>query len=78
MVTIFDLSKSSHGDQSNVSRQQAKHNIKKYIDERVPEEYEKCQVGLNSILKGAWTTANNADDKREKIQASALFKRQDL
>ena len=29
-------------------------------------------------LKEAWTTANNADDKREKIQASALFKRQDL
>jgi len=59
-------------------RQKAKYNIKKYIDERFPEEYEKCLVGLNSILKEAWTTANNADDKREKIQASALFKRQDL
>ena len=59
-------------------RQKAKDNIKKYIDERLPEEYEKCLVGLNSILKEAWTTANNADDKREKIQASALFKRQDL
>ena len=23
-------------------RQQAKHNIKRYIDERLPEEYEKC------------------------------------
>jgi hypothetical protein len=58
--------------------QKAKDNIKKYIDERLPEEYEKCLVGPNSILKEAWTTANNADDKREKIQASALFKRQDL
>ena len=27
-------------------RQQAKQNIKKYIDERLPEEYEKCLVGL--------------------------------
>jgi DNA-binding transcriptional regulator LsrR (DeoR family) len=27
-------------------RQQAKTNIKKYIDERLPEEYEKCLVGL--------------------------------
>jgi len=34
-------------------RQRAKDNIKKYIDERLPEEYEKCLVGLNSILKGA-------------------------
>src|ERR671931_28691 len=30
-------------------RQQAKHNIKRYIDERLPEEYEKCIVGLNTI-----------------------------
>ena len=27
-------------------RQQAKANIRKYIDERLPEEYEKCLVGL--------------------------------
>jgi hypothetical protein len=26
-------------------RQQAKDNIKRYIDERLPEEYEKCLVG---------------------------------
>jgi Trp operon repressor len=28
---------------------QAKTNIKRYIDERLPEEYEKCLVGLNAI-----------------------------
>ena len=37
-------------------RQQAKVNIKKYIDERLPEEYEKCLVGLNAITKEAWNT----------------------
>jgi transposase len=50
-------------------REQAKTNIRKYIDERLPEEYEKCMVGLTSILKGAWTTAHEAIDKRVKIQA---------
>src|ERR671936_959525 len=35
-------------------RNQAKTNIKKYIDERLPEEYEKCLVGLNAITKEAW------------------------
>jgi Trp operon repressor len=30
-------------------RDQAKTNIKRYIDERLPEEYEKCLVGLNAI-----------------------------
>ena len=40
-------------------RQQAKENIKKYIDERLPEEYEKCLVGLNAITKEAWNTAQH-------------------
>ena len=54
--------------------QQAKPNIKKYIDERLPEEYEKCLVGLNAITKEAWNTAHNTEDKREKIQALSLAK----
>ena len=48
-------------------RQQAKQDIKKYRDERLPEEYEKCLVGLTSILREAWNTATNAEEKREKI-----------
>jgi hypothetical protein len=55
-------------------RQQAKSNIKKYIDERLPEEYEKCLVGLNAITKEAWNTAQSTEDKREKIQALSLAK----
>ena len=55
-------------------RLQSKQNIKNYIDERLPEEYEKCLVGLTSILKEAWNTATNAEDKREKIQALSLAK----
>ncbi len=52
-------------------RQCAKQNIKIYIDERLPEEYEK---ELNAITKEAWNTANNTEDKREKIQALSLAK----
>jgi predicted transcriptional regulator len=55
-------------------REQAKDNIKRYIDERLPEEYEKCLVGLNAITKEAWNTAANTEDKREKIQAFSLAK----
>jgi hypothetical protein len=55
-------------------RQKAKQNIKRYIDERLPEEYEKCLVGLTSILREAWTTSQNTEDKREKIQALSLAK----
>ena len=55
-------------------RNHAKGNIKKYIDERLPEEYEKCLVGLNAITKEAWNTAQSTEDKREKIQALSLAK----
>jgi hypothetical protein len=55
-------------------RQQAKSNIKQYIDERLPEEYEKCLVGLNAITREAWNTATSTEDKREKIQALLLAK----
>jgi Trp operon repressor len=47
-------------------RNQAKVNIKKYIDERLPEGYEKCLVGLNAITKEAWNTAQQTEDKRRK------------
>ena len=56
----------------SILRQQAKENIKRYIDERLPEEYEKCLVGLNAITREAWNTAHNTEDKREKIQALSL------
>jgi predicted transcriptional regulator len=43
-------------------RQQAKTNIKRYIDQRLPEEYEKCMVGLTSILKEAWNTSQQTEE----------------
>jgi predicted transcriptional regulator len=55
-------------------RNQAKTNIKKYIDERLPEEYEKCMVGLTAITKEAWNAAQQTEDKRERIHALSLAK----
>lgn len=55
-------------------RQQAKENIARYVDERLPEEYEKCLVGLNGILKEAWTISQTDSIKGDKIKALALAK----
>jgi len=55
-------------------RQQAKENIKRYIDERLPEEYERCLVGLTAITKEAWNTAHDPEYKKEKIHALSLAK----
>ena len=59
-------------------RQEANENITKYViitkyvDERLPEEYEKCLVGLNNILGWAISQAENI--KGDKIKALALAK----
>ena len=58
----------------SILRQQAKQKIKRYIDERLPEEYEKCLVGSTAILRETWNTAQHTEDKREKIQALSLAK----
>jgi IS30 family transposase len=75
-----DIARTLQVNESTISRDisslnaQARNNIRKYIDERLPAEYEKCLVGLTSILKEAWITAAKAEDKREKLQALALAK----
>jgi predicted transcriptional regulator len=71
---ILQISQPTINRDLSYLRQQAKHNIKKYIDQRLPEEYDKCLVGLNAITKEAWNTAQNTEDKREKIHALALAK----
>jgi transposase len=49
-------------------RNQAKTNIKRYIDERLPEEYEKCLVRLNAITREVWNTANQTEDKEKRYR----------
>jgi hypothetical protein len=71
---IAQISNGTVNRDLSVLRQQAKANIKRYIDERLPEEYEKCLVGLNAITREAWDTAQSTEDKREKIQALSLAK----
>jgi DeoR/GlpR family transcriptional regulator of sugar metabolism len=49
--TILQISQATINRDITYLRQQAKTNIKKYIDELLPEEYEKCLVGLTAITR---------------------------
>ena len=74
IARIMQISVATVNRDISYLRQQSKENIRKYVDERLPEEYEKCLVGLTSILREAWNTAQQTTDKREKIQALSLAK----
>jgi hypothetical protein len=54
-------------------RRQAKENLQKHIDERIPEEYEKCIAGMNNVLKMTSNIANTVADPRTKLQALSLM-----
>jgi predicted transcriptional regulator len=74
IARILQISESTISRDLDYLREQSKANIKRYIDERLPEEYEKCLIGLNAITKEAWNTAHSTEDRREKIQALSLAK----
>jgi hypothetical protein len=74
MASILQVSIGTVNRDLSYLRQQAKYNIRRYIDERLPEEYEKCLVGLTAILREAWNTSQQTEDRREKIQALSLAK----
>lgn len=53
--------------------QQARENIRRYIDEMLPFEYQKCLVGLDAILRKTWDIANNIESpERDRLQAASL------
>lgn len=55
-------------------RLQAKDNIRKYVDETLPHEYEKCLDSILLVLERAWTIVDNdKTSEREKKEALSLI-----
>src|SRR5215217_7314332 len=50
-------------------RQQAQENLQHHIHEVVPEEYQKCMVGMKQNLKQILEIAEAATDHKTKLQA---------
>ncbi|MEP0826093.1 MAG: hypothetical protein HRF40_11465 [Nitrososphaera sp.] len=67
-------------DESTVSRdlaflrEQARNNIRHFIEERLPLEFEKCVTALNAVRRDAWIVAQQSTDGKLKIQALSLVK----
>ncbi|CAN5411263.1 hypothetical protein BH18THE2_BH18THE2_39030 [soil metagenome] len=61
----WDVAEELQIDQSTVSRdvhylrQNAQANLQKHIQQKLPEEYQRCLTGMNQVLKLSWQIANN-------------------
>src|SRR5215208_6323749 len=53
-------------------RQQAQENLQHHIHEVVPEEYQKCMVGMKQNLKHVLEIGEAATDPKVKLQARAI------
>jgi DNA-binding MarR family transcriptional regulator len=72
---ILQIPKSTVSKDILTLSQEAKNSVRKYIDERLPEEYERILVGVTSILREAWETSRKEEiDTKEKLSALALAK----
>ena len=40
-------------------RQQAQENLKIHVQQKLPEEYQRCLIGMNQVLKLSWQIANS-------------------
>jgi transposase len=53
-------------------RQQAQESLQKHIHETVPEEYQKCMIGMKRNLKQTLEIAETASDPRIKLEARRI------
>jgi hypothetical protein len=64
--TQSEISESLRVDESVISRdkaylrQGAQENLKFYIQDKLPEEYQNCMVGINQVLKICWEIVNKS------------------
>lgn len=78
--SLTEISKILQVDLSTISRdvkhlrEQARENIKVYLDEILPHEFEKAIKALEEVQKEAWLISSNAEDQKLKLQALTLAK----
>ena len=64
--TQSDIAKTLHVGEATISRdisslrQQAQLNLKTHINDKLPEEYQNCMVGINQVLKICWEIVNKS------------------
>jgi cation transport regulator ChaB len=63
------------GNDLSYLREQTQENLQKHIQETIPQEYQKAMVGINQVLKIAWSIVNNSSssDDKTRLQALALI-----
>ncbi len=77
----WDIAKTLQISQPTISRdiqhlrKAARDNLMNHFDEKLPEEYQRCLIGINEVLRKAWNIASADEEKhdeRTRLQALQL------
>jgi hypothetical protein len=70
----LQVSEASISSDMQYLHKQAKENIKEYVTQHLPEQYQVCLSALDTILKNTFVILQKSQDNREKLAAMELFK----
>ena len=74
LAAILQIGKTTVDRDLVFLRKQAQENLKSHIKERLPEQYQKCMIGLNQVLIMGWEIVHNASSTTaNRLQALALI-----
>jgi predicted transcriptional regulator len=60
IAMILQISQPTVNRDIGYLRVQARQNLQKHIQDRLPEEYQNCLVGINQVLKICWKIVNKS------------------
>jgi hypothetical protein len=53
-------------------RHQAQESLKSHVQNKLPEEYERCMTGMNQVLRLSWDIANKPKDGNDNGQTMTM------
>ena len=73
IATMLQVSLGTINRDLHILKKLAQANISKYVNEKLPLEYQKCMIGLDAILVKSWSMATSTENMdKDKLQALSI------
>jgi hypothetical protein len=73
IATILKVGPATVGRDLSYLNKQARENLKSHVQDRLPDQYQKCMNGLNQVLKIGWNIVqSDSSSAANRLQALAL------
>ncbi|MGC2306807.1 MAG: helix-turn-helix transcriptional regulator [Nitrososphaeraceae archaeon] len=73
IATVLKITQPTVNKDLTSIKKKATANLQRHIQETLPHEYQKCMVGINQVLKMAWSIVSTQVDDKTSLQALALI-----